>query len=190
MNRRTQYHLDQLREYHFLTYEHSERVSEIAVRLSQSLATKQDNKWLGFSGKVHDLGKINVPHEILEKSGDLTALEKSIMQSHVRWSIILLGDSPNYVKSNVGSHHEFSPNPYPRARRDRRIWTRDTVDVRTHSAEERERQILAISDLYDALRSPRSYKPALTGVDLEIAMLNGFTGNVRYIEQVLKLESV
>jgi len=96
---------------------------------------------------LHDIGKVLIPAEIINKPGPLDPQERKIMMTHAA-----LGEKICYelgpldeIAHLVGSHHE-RPNGtgYPRGLREREISPLS--------------RILAIIEIYDALRSERSYK--------------------------------
>ena len=73
----------QLREFDEYTTTHSLNVSVLTMALAESLGlAQQDVRTFGIAGLLHDLGKVNVPEEILNKPGKLTDEERSIMQQH------------------------------------------------------------------------------------------------------------
>ncbi len=108
---------------------------------------------------LHDIGKVGLPDHILLKPGKLTPDERILMQAHT----IIGADTLQEVASTHGSavaflqmaidiarhHHErFDGNGYP----DRLSGTEIPLSAR----------LVAIADVYDALRSRRVYKPALS----------------------------
>lgn len=80
---------------------------------------------VGIAGLMQDIGKIDIPAEILNKPGDLTAKECQLVQSHVASSLeMLLGQAtfPNHVLEIVASHHERADGSgYPRRLKGERI---------------------------------------------------------------------
>src|SRR6476659_3437089 len=73
----------QLREFDEYTTTHSLNVSVLTMALAESLGlAQQDVRTFGIAGLLHDLGKVNVPQDILNKPGKLTDQERSIMQQH------------------------------------------------------------------------------------------------------------
>ena len=62
---------------------HSERVSELAARISEQLAlTHAEVELARLAGRLHDLGKLAVPREILRKEGPLSAAERRVLERH------------------------------------------------------------------------------------------------------------
>jgi putative nucleotidyltransferase with HDIG domain len=99
---------------------------------------------------LHDLGKVRVPHEILNKPGALTAEEFAVMKLHPVWGIEMLAaiEFPWDIKPIIRWHHEkYDGTGYP---------DRLQGDEIPLSA-----QIICIVDVYDALTTTRSYRPAM-----------------------------
>ncbi len=108
------------------------------------------------SAPLHDVGKINIPDEILNKPGKLTDEEYTIMKTHTLSGKIIMENAistvsgENYLKEarNMAAyHHErWDGNGYPEKLHG---------EVIPLSA-----RIMAVADVFDALTSPRIYKPA------------------------------
>jgi HD-GYP domain-containing protein (c-di-GMP phosphodiesterase class II) len=99
---------------------------------------------------LHDVGKVRVPHEILNKPARLTEAEYAIMQMHTLYGIELLAgiDFPWDIRPIVRSHHErLDGTGYPDRLRG------DEVPLLA--------QMICIVDVYDALTTTRSYRPAM-----------------------------
>ncbi|HEU4628099.1 MAG TPA: HD domain-containing phosphohydrolase [Gemmatimonadaceae bacterium] len=134
------------------THGHCERVASYAVRVAAALGLSDDElTTIRVGAYLHDVGKVRVPHEILNKPGKLTAEEFHIMQQHPVWGLELLAaiEFPWDIKPIIRSHHEkVDGTGYP---------DRLKGDEIPLSA-----QIICIADVYDALTTTRSYRPALT----------------------------
>ncbi len=118
---------------------------------------------IGLVAQMHDVGKIHTPSEILRKPGDLTAAEQQIMRQHTLQGEMILGNAPKLAMARniAGSHHEnYDGTGYPRELKGKEIPI--------------EAQIVKIADVYDALRSERSYKAAFSHDD---SMKIIFSGN-------------
>jgi HD-GYP domain-containing protein (c-di-GMP phosphodiesterase class II) len=105
--------------------------------------------WFRMGAFLHDVGKIEVPIEVLNKPGKLDAEEWSQMQHHtVAGDEIISGlDFPFDIRPIVRSHHEqWAGTGYP----DRLSGDQIPLHAR----------ILCLADVYDALTSTRSYRPA------------------------------
>jgi putative nucleotidyltransferase with HDIG domain len=140
------------------TFGHCERVAQRALAVARGLMlddTAQTAIRLG--AYLHDLGKVRVPHEILNKPGPLTGEEFEVVQMHPIWGLELLAavEFPWDLKPIIRWHHErYDGTGYPDRLRG------DEIPVAA--------QIVGIVDVYDALTTARSYRPA---VSHEAAML-------------------
>src|SRR5436305_2699928 len=139
---------------------HCERLAENASNLGRHLHLDEEEIIaLRRGGYLHDLGKIAVPDEILKKGANLTAEEWQVMKRHP-----LTGEnicrplrSLRLVLPIIRNHHEhFNGSGYP----DGLQGTDIPVLAR----------ILQVVDVYDALRTARPYKPALSHDQAAITM--------------------
>jgi putative nucleotidyltransferase with HDIG domain len=137
------------------THGHCERVADYGVAVAQALgldATAQTTVRLG--AYLHDVGKVRVPHEILNKPGPLTPAEFDIVKKHPGWGLELLQgiDFPWDIRPIIGLHHEkFDGSGYPHGLQG------DAIPL--------EAQIICIVDVYDALTTRRSYRDAMSASD-------------------------
>ena len=122
---------------------------------------------LAICGLVHDLGKLGIPKEVLNKPGKLTDEEFKEIQTHPIKSVnqIIKLRAPADLKSKIllppFEHHlKYDLSGYPQVR-----------NIKSVSLFGR---IITIADVYDALTSPRIYRPEANSPDraLEI-MLKG-----------------
>ena len=130
----------------------SASVAIVAERLAQLLSFSHvDCKKMLIAGYLHDLGKLTIPNEILEKKGALEKEEYDRIRSHTYYTyhlldgISVLGD----IKLWAAYHHErLSGDGYPFhiGERDLPLGSR----------------IMAVSDVFTALQEKRPYKPALS----------------------------
>jgi len=130
---------------------HVERMVGLATRLAEALAFSPDEvKAVRWGAALHDVGKSRVPPEILWKSGGLSAEEFEVMIHHPQWGLEIiehLGFLPSSVPAAVLHHHErYDGTGYPSGLAGEKI----PLNAR----------IVAIADVFDALTSTRSYKPA------------------------------
>ena len=134
------------------TFGHCERVARNAVAVARALGLDDlEQTTIRLGAYLHDVGKLRVPHEILNKPGPLTHEEAETVQMHPVWGIELLGDVefPWDIKPIIRWHHEkYDGSGYP----DR--LTGEEIPVSA--------QIVGIVDVYDALTTTRAYQPGFT----------------------------
>lgn len=139
---------------------HCERLAKNASEMGRHLHLDEDSiVALRRGGFLHDLGKIAVPDEILKKGSNLTPAEWEIMKKHpvTGETICRPLKSLRLVLPIIRSHHEHSDGSgYP--------------DGLRHEEIPLLPRILQAVDVYDALRTARPYKPALTHEQAAITM--------------------
>jgi putative nucleotidyltransferase with HDIG domain len=130
---------------------HSERVTSWAIKIGRGLGlSKEELDALHRGGLLHDLGKIGVPPEILDKPGKLTPEEEKIMRQHSELGARILEPIAAYadVIPMVLQHHErFGGAGYPYG-----------IDGGVISLGAR---IFAVADSFDAMTSDRPYRKAM-----------------------------
>ena len=133
------------------TYGHCSRVAEYGLKVARAMGLDEDQMTtLRLGAYLHDLGKVRVPHEILNKPGKLTDEEFEIVKQHPVWGLELLAavEFPWDIKPIIRWHHErYDGTGYP---------DRLKGDEIPLSA-----QIICIVDVYDALTTTRSYRAAM-----------------------------
>ena len=134
------------------TFGHCERVATYAVDVAAALGLDPHQRTTVRVGAyLHDVGKIRVAHEILNKPGRLTPEEFDVIKMHPIWGIELLDavEFPWDIKPIIRWHHEkHDGTGYPDRLRG------DEIPLNA--------QIIGIVDVYDALTTTRSYRPALS----------------------------
>ena len=139
------------------TYAHSKNVARYAANLAVAAGLNDDQVRTTYSaGLLHDIGKISIPEDILNKSGKLTDHEYDVMKSHVNNSIDMIRHLPemDYLVPAVLGHHEcWDGRGYPRGLAGEEI----PVTARC----------LAIADVFDAITTDRPYRG---GMPLEYAL--------------------
>ena len=133
------------------TAQHSQNVAYYASELAK--AAGMDSNLVEIvkeASMLHDIGKISVREDILNKPGKLTPDEYEVMKTHVENAVNIIRYLPSldYVIPTVLSHHErYDGTGYPRK------LAGEAIPIMG--------RILAIADSYDAITSVRSYKDAL-----------------------------
>lgn len=130
------------------TFNHSRSVANYATELAYAYGMNEDTvEIVREAALLHDIGKIGIPEQILNKPGKLTEEEYEVIKGHVESSIGIIRHLPSldYVIPAVIGHHErYDGNGYPR-----RIAGEDIpVSAR----------ILCVADSFDAMISERPYK--------------------------------
>lgn len=136
------------------TAAHVKRVSECVRVLAAQMGYKgQELEYLSIASTLHDVGKLFVPSEILDKPGKLTPAEFDVVKRHTRDGEQLLHNVPGTIMRCARiialEHHEkWDGTGYPLGRKGEEIHM--------------EARITALADVFDALMSERSYKKAFT----------------------------
>ena len=149
--------------YHDETAGHLQRMGSYCRFLAAAWGRTEDEQdRIALFARLHDIGKVRVPMEILGKPGALTAEEFVVVKSHPEWGAEILGDAAwlAMARQICLSHHEkWDGSGYPRGLRGEEIpW---------------EGQVTALADVYDALRSRRAYKAPLSHEDAVRILLEG-----------------
>ncbi|HEY9593267.1 MAG TPA: HD domain-containing phosphohydrolase [Spirochaetia bacterium] len=140
------------------TGNHIERVNLYARVLAESLLGKPETpevdrefvESIGLVSALHDIGKIGTPDDILNKAGQLEAWEWDVMKQHTTNGAYILSTYPNPMAREIAlRHHErWDGSGYPHGL---------SGELIPLSA-----RIVAIGDVYDALRMRRNYKDPYT----------------------------
>jgi putative nucleotidyltransferase with HDIG domain len=134
------------------TGQHSTRVRALSFVLGKAMSLRRKElDVLAQGALLHDIGKVAIPDRILLKAGPLDDEELAIMQTHsqVGYNILSSNDSMKEIAELVYSHQErYDGSGYPRGLKGDEI----CLGAR----------IFAVIDAYDAMRSDRPYRKALT----------------------------
>jgi PAS domain S-box-containing protein len=146
---------------------HIGRVSALAARTARSAGLDAEHCGLiERASPLHDLGKVAIPDCVLLKPGPLTPAERSIVETHAEIGHRLLDGSDSVVLQLAATialtHHEhYDGGGYPRG------LAGESIPI--------EGRIVAIADVFDALRSDRVYRPAMT-IDQTLTILRDGRG--------------
>ena len=140
----------------YYTYTHSVDVAVFAIGFANYLKfSHKDISNIGYAAMMHDIGKSKIPSEIINKKGKLSIEEFEIMKTHPihSYEILQYHDEKNSdILLPTRHHHEKARGDgYP-----------DKITIKkTHEFA----KIIAISDIFSALTTQRSYKDAFTSFD-------------------------
>ena len=133
------------------TFGHCERVAAFAADIAGVLGLVEPQlTTVRIGAYLHDLGKVRVPREILNKPGRLTPAELDTIRRHPVWGVELLAavELPWDIAPIIRWHHErYDGTGYPDGLRGEEI----PLNA----------QIIGIADAYDAITTTRSYRPAV-----------------------------
>ena len=140
-----------LKEFDQYTTTHCLNVSVLTMALAEHLGLNaRDVRTFGVAGLLHDLGKVRIPMEILNKPGKLTDEERAVMQNHTTEGakMIITSDRELDMAAAVAYEHHIMLNGggYPK-----RHYARDVHKAST---------LVHVCDVYDALRTNRPYRAA------------------------------
>ncbi len=139
-----------LKEFDDMTYFHSINVAMLAILFGKTMLFSQEKlKLLGIGGILHDLGKLLVPKELLNKKENLTDKEWQTIQKHPLYGYDILKTQKDFnkeVEKCILWHHEnYDGTGYPFQ------LSRDKMGELA--------EIVSIADFYDAMTSPKPYRP-------------------------------
>jgi len=144
---------------------HQQRVAALCVAIGRRLDfTENRLEGLRLGATIHDIGKIYVPAEILNRPGKLSAPEFEIIKSHpqVGYDIVKDVQFPWPVRDMILQHHErLDGSGYPQGLKGEQIIL--------------EARIIAVADVVEAMSSHRPYRPGL-GLDAALAQLRKDAG--------------
>jgi HD-GYP domain-containing protein (c-di-GMP phosphodiesterase class II) len=130
---------------------HQMRVASLTVAIAKEMGLPKDHlDWIRVAAKIHDLGKISVPAEILSKPGKLNENEYAIIRTHpnIGYDIIAGIEFPWPIAQVILQHHErINGSGYPQGLSGEDILL--------------EARILSVADVVEAMASHRPYRPTL-----------------------------
>lgn len=168
-----------IKEYDECTYKHSIEVGEISAEIAKILGLKEDYIIDAYvAGLLHDLGKVDISIDIINKTDKLTVEEMYIVQKHSKLGFVRLAcdfNVNNNVKVAILQHHEREDGKgYP--------------DKISNSNIKVISKIVHVADVYSALIDVRSYKRAYSD-DEALKIIKEETGSSfnRRIVEALEL---
>jgi putative nucleotidyltransferase with HDIG domain len=146
------------------TFTHVTNVCILTMSLAENLGfTGEHLHKIGVAALLHDVGKIFIPDEILGKAGMLTPEERRTIETHTekgaRYLMGIQGIPKLAVLAALEHHQKFDGNGYPSIRGG---WTPNIVS-----------QLISVADVFDAMRSKRSYQDAKSMDFIESILTNG-----------------
>jgi len=137
------------------TQGHSQKVAAYAALIAEALGMSEaEVEEIRLGAVLHDIGKVGIPENILNKSGPLNSEEWDTMKSHVSFGAKILDPLKPLarIREMVLHHHEFfDGSGYPDA------LTGENIPLGA--------RIIAIADAYDTITSDRTYKKARNASD-------------------------
>ncbi|HAS73282.1 MAG TPA: hypothetical protein DCS67_03970 [Clostridiales bacterium UBA8960] len=127
--------------------EHAQRVTNLSLKIALALGLGGELYYLKRAAKYHDLGKLKITSDILNKSGPLTEAERKEMMIHAKYSGEMLcevKEDLRVIEIAMLHHENYDGSGYPFRLKGNEIAL--------------ESRIIRVADVYDALRSERSYK--------------------------------
>nr|MDQ3024654.1 HD domain-containing protein [bacterium] len=163
-DQQTGLHLERMREYCRILAQYLQSLPKYSDRINN-----QYIEALYAASPLHDIGKVAIPDSILLKPGKHTPEERKVMESHAVIGAETLRQVYDSHRNNdlvslgiqiAESHHEhWDGTGYP--------FGRSGEDIPLSA------RILALADVYDALRAERVYKPSFSHTESRVIILNG-----------------
>lgn len=161
------------------TYQHSKRVFKYAMDFSKKLELSDHEKQTLILGSlIHDIGKVEIPRDIINKKGKLDHHEWEIMKKHVLWGKEIVSTTKKYEEllPLVELHHErFDGKGYPSGLRGNNI--------------PKLARILCLIDSFDAMTTERPYQPTKTFSEAfaELRRCAGTQFDPQYVEPFIEV---
>jgi putative nucleotidyltransferase with HDIG domain len=140
---------------------HTERVADLCIKMADNLnLSQQEKEHLKFAALLHDIGKIGISKDIIWKHCSLDECEEEEVRSHPDKGIQIL-EPVNFLRpvfSAIKHHHEkFDGSGYPAGLKGKQIPFKA--------------RIISVADAWDAMRSNRPYRDALSMEDAKREIL-------------------
>jgi putative nucleotidyltransferase with HDIG domain len=161
------------------TFTHAVNVGILTMSLAESLGFSGSHlKDIGTAALLHDVGKIQIPEEILQKKGALDSDEREIMESHSingARQLMKIKGLPRLALIVALEHHlKYDGGGYPHVKGK---WQTNIIS-----------QIVSIADVFDALRTKRPYREAMLPDEVEriLRLGSGVSFNPFLLEHFLE----
>lgn len=158
---------------------HQKRVSQLAYAIAKEMnMDEEEREGVRLAGLIHDIGKIIVPAEILNRPGRMSEVEFNVIKAHPQASYDILQqiEFPWPIALTIFQHHErLNGSGYPLG------ISREDICL--------EAKILSVADVVEAMASHRPYRPAL-GIEKalkEISQYRGILYESSVVDACLKL---
>ena len=145
-------------------YDHSLRVGHIAQQIAT--LTYHEPRPLLLAGTLHDIGKCQIPVEVLSRTSNWTQVDALVMQEHVMAGYQIVKGSFDLSAEILLWHHKFQKSGYP-----------ELLPAHLHSYSDSTKvliveygRILALADVYDALHRPNDKFGSVTGEKIKTLM--------------------
>jgi len=161
------------------TSEHMNRICKISYEIAKNLSLDESfAQEIRTYAYFHDIGKILIPVEILRKKGPLNDSEWEVIKKHPEYGADIIGDAEIFkVARNIALYHQerYDGSGYPYGLKGEEI----PIEAR----------IVAVADVYDALRSERPYKKSFSHEESMKVLLEGDnrTSPEQFDPEVLKV---
>lgn len=162
------------------TFKHSVDVATMAMVIAKRYGLDEKSvRDVGIAGLLHDVGKIKIPNEILNKPSRLTDEEFQVMKQHARFGYEMLKEKNGFDQSilmGVLQHHEkLNGGGYPNGLKE--------ADIHLYA------KIIAVADIFDSLVTKRPYKQGFSKRDA-IEMIMAMTSELDIFVMQSFLDSV
>ncbi|WP_338083039.1 diguanylate cyclase [Bacillus tianshenii] len=161
------------------TYQHSKRVFKYAMDFSKKLElSEHERQTLILGALIHDIGKVEIPRDIINKKGKLDSHEWEIMKKHVLWGKEIVSTTKKYEEllPLVELHHErYDGKGYPSGLQGNNI--------------PKLARILCLIDSFDAMTTERPYQPTKTFTEAfaELRRCAGTQFDPQFVEPFIKI---
>lgn len=154
------YNVIDFKNFDIYTFQHCLNVATLSISTGISMGLSESHLHaLGMSGLLHDIGKMLIPIDILNKPTQLTNEEYEIIKNHPEYAVNQLRNlvSNDILRSIEGHHEKLDGTGYPHNKK--------ADNIHNYA------KILAVCDVYDALTSDRPYrKPSFPNEVIEYIM--------------------